>query len=710
MSTEQHSAAADDTAPSGSDYLRDYFKQTKGKIFLACIRNSDSKLPPGQIAEQVTRSIPEIDQFIAKYDKPETETAIYYCTATLRDGRNRRIAENCWQFPSLFADIDDKKNDLSHGQVIALLDALPYPPTFIIVSGHGLQPHWLTDSPSEDAERFIALRRKLQGILASDSVPDAPRLMRLPGSHNSKFGDWLPVESHTGKRYALDELDAWLKVATEIIRHKVPPKTSGAARPASEQFYSDGDDDRIRDALPYIDAADRDVWLKVGMALKTHLGESGRPLWDQWSASCAEKFNDRDQDKTWRSFRRDGISIGTLFHHAKQGGWQSTNGRQKSDQRLPVRTRTPESLPSDEHSGGSAPTLISVCASSVKMTAVTWLWNNRFALGKVSLIAGLPDEGKGQLLSYTAAQVTTAGPWPCDEGRAPQGRVVILTDEDDHEDTVVPRLAAAGADLDQIEIIKMVRGDKDRMFSLITDLELLRRKIIELGNVRMVQIDPVTAYLGIGKIDSFRTTDVRAVLTPLANLAADLHVAVIAVMHFNKKVDVTNALLRISDSVAFGAIARSVYGVIDDAEHERKLLVRAKNNLAAASQNKTLAFRFTAREVGVDQETGNPIAAPYIVFDPQYVDVTATEAMQAAADSKSPAVRDEAKKFLADMLAAGPALKAEIEEAAEANGIAERTLRRAKSDLKVTAKKDGEGGKWRWHMPDPKQSYFTKED
>ena len=67
----------------------------------------------------------------------------------------------------------------------------------------------------------------------------------------------------------------------------------------------------------------------------------------------------------------------------------------------------------------------------------------------------------------------------------------------------------------------MVRtGDDQRMFSLVTDLDLLRQKIIEVGNVRVVQIDPITAYLGHGKIDSFRTTDVRAVIAPLVELAA----------------------------------------------------------------------------------------------------------------------------------------------------------------------------------------------
>jgi putative DNA primase/helicase len=374
---------------------------------------------------------------------------------------------------------------------------------------------------------------------------------------------------------------------------------------------------------------------------------------------------------------------------------------------MPRRESNEQTNNNQERAEDHTETLVGARASSYEMTAIDWLWQDRFALGKLSLVVGLPDEGKGQFLSFIAAQVTTGGDWPCNEGRAPLGNVLMFTDEDDHSDTVVPRLASAGTHLDRVELIKMVQGDKDRMFSLLTDLELLRQKIIAMGDVKMVLIDPITAYLGAGKIDSFRTADVRAVLTPLVNLAAELQVAVIAIMHFNKKTDVTNALLRISDSLAFGAVARSVYGVIDDAEHERKLFVRAKNNVAAKSKNKTLAFRFAAREVGTDKKSGKPIWAPHIIWDSQYVDVSASEAMQAAADSKSPGAKDTAKKFLQKMLADGPALKTEIEEAAEANGIAERTLIRAKDDLQIEAKKDGAGGKWRWHLPPVAPSYFA---
>jgi hypothetical protein len=86
----------------------------------------------------------------------------------------------------------------------------------------------------------------------------------------------------------------------------------------------------------------------------------------------------------------------------------------------------------------------------------------------------------------------------------------------------------------------------------------MRQKVSGIGSVNMIQIDPITAYLGFKQMDSFRTTDVRAVLGPVTELASELKVSIVGIMHFNKKTDVDNALLRISDSLAFGARAMSL--------------------------------------------------------------------------------------------------------------------------------------------------------
>jgi AAA domain len=188
--------------------------------------------------------------------------------------------------------------------------------------------------------------------------------------------------------------------------------------------------------------------------------------------------------------------------------------------------------------------------------------------------------------------------------------------EDDEGDTIVPRLMAAGADLDKVVFLRSVttesrkEGLQRRMFNFQVDLESLRKTILDMGDVKLVIIDPVSAYMGVGKVDTYRTSDVRAVLGPVKEMAEQLKIAIVCIMHFNKKTDVTNALLRISDSLAYGAAARHVYGAIDDRENDRKLLVKAKNNLTSRAAGGTLAYRFNSKEVGSDHETGEAIFAP----------------------------------------------------------------------------------------------------
>jgi DNA polymerase len=347
--------------------------------------------------------------------------------------------------------------------------------------------------------------------------------------------------------------------------------------------------------------------------------------------------------------------------------------------------------------------LQSTCAADEEITTIDWVWPCRFARGKIGLLVGLPDEGKGLFLSYLMATVSRGGAWPCGEGTSPQGNIIMLSAEDDINDTIVPRLEAAGVDRKRVHIIKMVRDpDAERMFNLITDLEALRALAAEIGNVTAIIIDPVSAYLGVAKVDSFRVTDVRAILAPLKEMAEELRTAIVGVMHFNKKIDITNVMLRVSDSLAYVAASRHVYGIVDDAENKRKLFIKGKNNLAPRDQA-TLAFSFAVKEVGPCKRTGKPVSAPYITWHPEPVDVTALEAMSAAAENKSPGVRDRAKRLLRSLLAEEPAGAKIILETGKEHGISDKTLRRAAQELDVEIKKEGpvvNGERtWIWRLP-----------
>lgn len=87
--------------------------------------------------------------------------------------------------------------------------------------------------------------------------------------------------------------------------------------------------DRIREALKFIDASDRETWLRMGMAIKSELADTGFGLWEAWSLQ-AESFNTKDARDVWKSIRAGGkVTIGTLFYEAKTNGWRDDGMHQK---------------------------------------------------------------------------------------------------------------------------------------------------------------------------------------------------------------------------------------------------------------------------------------------------------------------------------------------------------------------------------------------
>lgn len=79
--------------------------------------------------------------------------------------------------------------------------------------------------------------------------------------------------------------------------------------------------DRIREALSFVPSTNRVTWVRMGMAVKSELGESGFEIWDTWSRQ-ADSYNTRDAQGVWKSIRPDGeITIGTLYYEAKTNGW-----------------------------------------------------------------------------------------------------------------------------------------------------------------------------------------------------------------------------------------------------------------------------------------------------------------------------------------------------------------------------------------------------
>lgn len=82
--------------------------------------------------------------------------------------------------------------------------------------------------------------------------------------------------------------------------------------------------DDVRDALNYIDPdCSYDDWIRVGYALESEFGSAGFELFDSWS-SRGKKYKDNKGSKiytVYRGFDSRSITISTLFHFAKLGGY-----------------------------------------------------------------------------------------------------------------------------------------------------------------------------------------------------------------------------------------------------------------------------------------------------------------------------------------------------------------------------------------------------
>jgi putative DNA primase/helicase len=351
-----------------------------------------------------------------------------------------------------------------------------------------------------------------------------------------------------------------------------------------------------------------------------------------------------------------------------------------------------------ENGNGVASALISRCAAEITPEKIEWLWPGRIARGKHTCIAGEPGTGKSQLCISSIAAVTTGGKWPCGEGQAPIGNVIILSAEDGAADTIIPRLLAAGADLGRVHVVSAVRNTDGsrRALNLQLDLDLLEKKIAEIGNVVLVVVDPVSSYLG--KTDSHKNSEVRGVLEPLSEMAERTRIAILSVTHFSKAGanGTTKALHRFIGSIAFTGAPRAAFAVTEDAEHEgRRLFLHAKNNLASAPQG--LAFRLEQTIVG------GGIVASRVVWDSEPVAITANQALSAEADgTEGRTAKAEAVEFLQAALAGGAVAAAEVNRMARDHGLTAKAIRSARESLGVKIERDGfgSGSKSMWSLPE----------
>lgn len=192
-------------------------------------------------------------------------------------------------------------------------------------------------------------------------------------------------------------------------------------------------------------------------ALAAENGKKFKRLWDgEWQTEYASRseadmafagdlafWTGGNAEKMDNFFRQSGL------YRPKWDQKRYANGETYGEHTIGVAIKNKEASYGGDFAK-SSPHLLegAVCIADVQSRPVRWLWRGWIPRGKVTLVEGDPGLAKSLLTLDLAARITKGKPMP--DGSSSQPGAVILTNaEDGLDDTVRPRLEAAGADLNR---------------------------------------------------------------------------------------------------------------------------------------------------------------------------------------------------------------------------------------------------------------------
>lgn len=318
--------------------------------------------------------------------------------------------------------------------------------------------------------------------------------------------------------------------------------------------------------------------------------------------------------------------------------------------------------------------------SEVDAEAPRFLVEPFVPLGAITLLEGDPAAGKSYVAADLGAAVTSGRRFDLDAtaGRRPagkRGRNVLYVTTEDSPAVLRERFLAQDADLDRVMVVRRSLTARD-LAPLV--------RLVDRQDPALVIIDPIHALLD--GVALAAANAVRVALAPLAALAQERGLALVAIRHL-AKAGAGKAIYRGLGSIDFSAIARSVLRVGEDPDRPgSRALVQVKNSIGPLGP----AFEFEIgerlvwlgrTELGVQDLDARPRRG------------RGRSAVQIAED------------FVRELLSDGARPAAEVQQAASESGIRDRTLERAQKNLGVVhlrvddGKRRRGGGQWTWQLP-----------
>ena len=193
---------------------------------------------------------------------------------------------------------------------------------------------------------------------------------------------------------------------------------------------------------------------------------------------------------------------------------------------------------------------------------VDFLWNNRFVANRINIVAGMGDVGKDVFCCTVAACVTTGRDWPDGSKGCEPGIVGVISPEDDPDDTIVPRLMAAGCNMSKVRIWTANRRPTPE----------------EIADLKVLIVSPLINLMD-KKQEMNCEKDARYFLELWQGSLKDVGCTVIGTAHLNKKTDAP-IVQRILGASGIANFVRSNWTIQrDDEDKTLRLFLRLKANL-----------------------------------------------------------------------------------------------------------------------------------
>jgi putative DNA primase/helicase len=322
---------------------------------------------------------------------------------------------------------------------------------------------------------------------------------------------------------------------------------------------------------------------------------------------------------------------------------------------------------------------------SIEERTIDFLFAGRIAIGHVTVIAGLPGHGKSVLASAIAASLSTGRAFEADGVTANPRKCLIWSTEEDAETIVRPRLRQLQANLSNIGIIdgRRTRDGQVTGFSFV-DLPLLEAALEADPEIVLVIMDPLRSLAaGLKGNDD---DEIRPMLETLQRLASRRSVAIVGVLHVNKRSDL-DAILRIGGAGAWTQVPRASYLVARDRE---QCLGEMRSTLAPAK------FNLGKWPAPLGFTIGGP---DFFTWTGEREAVDVDDMLGKRRDDERANPSDA---WLRATLSDGPRLVDDIFERGKRDGIGRTALYGAKSRLGVVSHKLGRPGErqyWQWELP-----------